>query len=166
MASILKKLLKLSWNFWKDSLFKWWCKNKQTSQMKQLTNMVLWLLDNFHFFCRLLNLIFEKSFKNYHQSVKQFGSWSGPTFCWAWSMSKLVARVISRRHKEILFMYFGDLYCKHFEPSQQAHSLKTTSYQRRCDVMTSHRRCWDIVLTLCACWDDDTAPWFCYHDQK
>ena len=37
-------------------------------------------------FCMLFgfqNLIFEKFFKEYHQSVKQIGSGSGPTFCWA-----------------------------------------------------------------------------------
>ena len=35
---------------------------------------------------------------------------------------------------------------------QQAHDVKTTSYQRRCDIMTLHltliRRC----FRLCACW--------------
>ena len=37
--------------------------------------------------------------------------------------------------------------------TQQAHNLKTTSYQRQCDVMTSHRRRYDVVLTACACWE-------------
>ena len=37
--------------------------------------------------------------------------------------------------------------------SQQANNLKTTSYQRQCDVMTSHRRRYDVVLTSCCCWD-------------
>ena len=32
----------------------------------------------------------------YHQSVKQFGSRSGPTFCRAYSGSKLFAKIISR----------------------------------------------------------------------
>ena len=33
----------------------------------------------------------------YHQSVKQFGSRPGPTFCQAWSGSKLFAKDISKR---------------------------------------------------------------------
>ena len=35
--------------------------------------------------------------------------------------------------------------------TQQAHNIKITSYQRRCDVITSHRRWYDVILTLCAC---------------
>ena len=42
---------------------------------------------------------FEKLFQEHNQSVKQFGSRSGLTFCQAWSASKLFAKVISRRHK-------------------------------------------------------------------
>ena len=38
------------------------------------------------------------------------------------------------------------------EVAQQAHNLKTTSYQRRCDVITSHRRRYGVVLTSRACW--------------
>ena len=34
----------------------------------------------------------------------------------------------------------------------QAHNIKMTSYQRRCDVITSHRHWYDVILTLCACW--------------
>ena len=30
--------------------------------------------------------------------------------------------------------------------TQQAHDAKTTSYRRRCDVMTSYRRCYNVVL--------------------
>ena len=37
-------------------------------------------------------------------------------------------------------------------PPQQAHNIKMTSYQRRCDVITSHRRWYDVILTLCAYW--------------
>ena len=37
--------------------------------------------------------------------------------------------------------------------SQQAHNIKMTSYQRRCDVITSHRRWYDVILTSCAHWD-------------
>ena len=39
------------------------------------------------------------------------------------------------------------------EPTQRAHDVKMTSYQRRCDVMTSHRRRSDVILTSCACWE-------------
>ena len=53
--------------------------------------------------------LFEKLFHEYHQSVKQFGSRSGPTF--SWSGSKLFATVISRKQKwplagkELIFEY-------------------------------------------------------------
>ena len=40
---------------------------------------------------------FKKISQEYHQSVKQSGSRSGPTFCRAWSGTKLFAKVISRR---------------------------------------------------------------------
>ena len=43
-------------------------------------------------------IFFENFFQEYHQSVKQFGSRSGPTSCRAWSGSKLFAKVINRRH--------------------------------------------------------------------
>ena len=58
----------------------------------------LWIVFNFSFF-------FKKIFQEYHQSVKQFGSRSGPTgptFCPAWSGSKLFAKVISRQQKSPL----------------------------------------------------------------
>ena len=41
---------------------------------------------------------FEKFFQEFHQSVKQFGSRSGPMFCRAKSGSKLFVTLISRRH--------------------------------------------------------------------
>ena len=41
-------------------------------------------------------------FFKYHQGVKQYGSRSGPTFCRAWSWSKLLAKVISRWRKSPL----------------------------------------------------------------
>ena len=46
------------------------------------------LLGKFSYvFCHLQiffkNQLFKKIFQEYHQSVKQFGSRSGPTFCWA-----------------------------------------------------------------------------------
>ena len=53
----------------------------------------LYLLGNLHAFCCPLifskSTFFEKFFQKYHQSVKQFGSRSGPTF-----LSKLFAKVI------------------------------------------------------------------------
>ena len=56
----------------------------------------------FMLFCFLLIFFkfnfFEKFFQEYYQSVKQFGSRSDPTFCRAWSGSKLFAKVISRWH--------------------------------------------------------------------
>ena len=62
------------------------------------------MLDNFSYFCCLLtflklNLNFQKFFHKHYQSVKQFGSRSGRTFCQPWSGSKLFAKVISRRQK-------------------------------------------------------------------
>ena len=45
---------------------------------------------------------FKIIFQEYHQSVKQFRSRSGPTFRRAWSGSKLFAKVISRRKKSPL----------------------------------------------------------------
>ena len=55
-------------------------------------------------FCCLWIFFFEinffqkkkKNFEEYHQSVKQFGSRSGPTFCRAWSGSKQFAKIVSR----------------------------------------------------------------------
>ena len=43
--------------------------------------------------------IFKKFFLEYYQSVKQFGSRSGLTFCRSWFGPKLSAKVISIRHK-------------------------------------------------------------------
>ena len=62
------------------------------------------MLGNFyHFFCRLPTFFkinsFKKLFQEHYQSVKQFESRSGPTFCRSWSGSKLFAKVISRRQK-------------------------------------------------------------------
>ena len=55
-----------------------------------------------HVFCCLLILFkinfSEKFFQEYHLSVKQIGSRSGPTFCRAWSGSNLFAKAMSRRH--------------------------------------------------------------------
>ena len=55
----------------------------------------------FRAFCHLLifsKIVFFFKFLEYSQSVKQFGSRSGPMFCQAWSGSKLFAKFISRRH--------------------------------------------------------------------
>ena len=73
--------------------------------VKHLVDLTLCMLCNFAcfflFFCRLWTCLFllKKLFQEYHQSVKQFGSRLGPTFCWASSGPKLVAKVISRRQK-------------------------------------------------------------------
>ena len=55
-------------------------------------------LGNFAYFLSSADLFqnqhfFKKFFQEYHQSVKQFGSRSGPTFCQAWSGSKLFAKL-------------------------------------------------------------------------
>ena len=60
------------------------------------------MLGNFSFFCcRLLTFFkinfFEKFFQEHYQSVKQFGSRSGPTLCRSWSGSKLFAKVINKK---------------------------------------------------------------------
>ena len=47
--------------------------------------------------CGFVLKFFQKIFQEYHQNVKQLGSRTGPTFCRAWSGSKLFAKVISRR---------------------------------------------------------------------
>ena len=36
--------------------------------------------------------------------------------------------------------------------TQQTYNFKTTSQQRRCNVMTLHRRCGDVIWTSCARW--------------
>ena len=69
--------------------------------------LILWMLGNYAcFFCCLwifLKLLFFKNiFQEYHQSVKQFGSRSGPTFCRFWSGSKLFAKAITRWQKSPL----------------------------------------------------------------
>ena len=63
--------------------------------MGNLSCFFLWIF----FF---LNQLFQKKkkiFQEYYQSVKQFGFRAGPTFCRAWSGSKLFANVISRWQK-------------------------------------------------------------------
>ena len=70
-------------------------------------------MDFFFFFFNF----FKQIFQEYHQSVKQFGSRSGLTFCRAWSGSKLFAKVISRWQKsplagKELTFYFDSLQVK------------------------------------------------------
>ena len=69
-------------------------------------SLTLCMLGNFTCFfviCSFFKTIFSKKiFPEYHQSVKQFGSRSGPTFCQAWSGSKLFAKVISKWQKSPL----------------------------------------------------------------
>ena len=80
----LKEFFKERW-FWRKK--GWWKKHKNRPACKKLTLCPLGIFKiNF----------FEIFFQEYHQSVKQFGSRSGPTFCRAWSGSKLFAKVISR----------------------------------------------------------------------
>ena len=58
-------------------------------------------------------------------------------FCLVWCLtSKSTAMVVSGRSFHLI---------------QQTHNLKTTPYQRRCDIMTSHRRWRSVVSTSCAC---------------
>ena len=58
------------------------------------------------FCCRLLTFFkmnfFKKFFQEHYQSVKQFGSRSGPMFCLSRSGSKLLAKVMTRRQKSAL----------------------------------------------------------------
>ena len=61
-----------------------------------LGNFFMLLMSSADFF--KINL-FKKFFQEYYQSVKQFGSRSGPTDCRSWSGSKLFAKVISIQQK-------------------------------------------------------------------
>ena len=64
----------------------------------------LWMLGHFCFLSYadfFSKLTFQKFIQEYDQSVKQFGSRSGPTICRAWSGSKLFAKMISRRHCQV-----------------------------------------------------------------
>ena len=47
--------------------------------------------------CFFHNKLFKKKYFRNTISVKQFGSRSGPTFCWSWSGSKMVVKFISRQ---------------------------------------------------------------------
>ena len=64
----------------------------------------IFLLTFFIFFSR-------KFFKENYQSVKRFGSRSGPTFCRSWSGHKLFTKVISRWQK-LLLASIRSLYCR------------------------------------------------------
>ena len=53
------------------------------------------------YYCAIFYCL-DAGFFQYHRGVKQFGSRSGPTFCRAWSGSKLFAKVIIRQQKSPL----------------------------------------------------------------
>ena len=52
----------------------------------------------FSYFSKL-TFFFQKFFQVHYQSVKQFGSRSGSTECWAWSGSKQFSKITSRLQK-------------------------------------------------------------------
>ena len=68
--------------------------NTQSIKLVACWTICFFVVCDFFF---LLNF-FKKSFR-ITISVKQFGSRSGPTFCRAWSGSKLFAKIISIRQK-------------------------------------------------------------------
>ena len=53
------------------------------------------------YYCAIFYSLDAEIFQN-HQGVKEFRFRSGPTFCLAWSGSKLFAKVISRQQKSTL----------------------------------------------------------------
>ena len=61
--------------------------------------------------------------------------------CWIWIID------VSQQY----FEYFRKIeeaeLVENLPPTQQAHNIKMTSYQRRCDVITSHRRWYDVILS-------------------
>ena len=71
----------------------------------------------------------KKCFQEYHQSVKQFGARSGPTFCWAWSGSKLFAKVMSRWQKsplvgkELIFVSHVPRVCRYYLEGSQGQDI-------------------------------------------
>ena len=86
------------------------------------------------------NKLFAKnSFSNcqHYQSVKQFGSRSGPTFCWAWSGSKLFAKVISRQQK-------SQLLTRNELSELKLPSIKLVPFCNK--ISFSKRSCLDAVL--------------------
>ena len=52
--------------------------------------------------CSSFRIFKKKKFRNTIKVSKQFGSWSGPTFCRFWSGSQLFTKVISRWQKWLL----------------------------------------------------------------
>ena len=71
-------------------------------RLNMAINSACWVI--FHAFSWSANFFFKinyfkKFFQEYHQSVKQFGSRSGPTFCLAWSGSKLFTKVSVKEKK-------------------------------------------------------------------
>ena len=67
--------------------------------------VVCWLLFKINLFQKILPETL---------SVDWFGSWSGPTFCWSWSGSQLIAKVISRWQKLLLTMKEFPTFFHHF----------------------------------------------------
>ena len=60
-----------------------------------------------------------------------------------YGQNKSIIRVLRKRF--FFFLFFSSP-----SSSQQAHDVKMTSHQRRCDVMTSHRRRYDVIFcTIC-----------------
>ena len=70
----------------------------------------------------------KKFFQEHDQSVKQFGSRSGLTWCQAWSGSTLFSKIISRRHKQMLsYVIRPQSCCCHNIHEQQRHGPACTS---------------------------------------
>ena len=59
---------------------------------------MFWLSSADFFKINFFKILFQK----HYQCVKQFGSRSGPAFCWSWSGSKIFAKVISWLQKSQL----------------------------------------------------------------
>ena len=92
--------------------------------------LTLCMLGNFSCFCcRLLTFFkinfFQKFFQEHYQSVKLFGSRSGPTFCRSWSGSKLFAKFYSRQQKFRLINSFRNTIrvSNCLDPDQDRHSV-------------------------------------------
>ena len=91
------------------------------------------------YFCRLQIFfkvcLFEKFFNEHYQSVKQFGSRSGLTFCRAWSGSKLFAKIFSRRrYKSLSILYWWAITSYHICLQRKGlvlHIESTINKQRR-----------------------------------
>ena len=79
---------------------------RKHNQTRGIFVITVCMLGNFLCFCCRLLTFSKLSFSHkknpkHYQSVKLFGSSSGPTFCRSWSESKLFAKVIRRRQKSL-----------------------------------------------------------------